>query len=790
MASEDAPQSSSHADGLPAGTVLGDTYEIVRQIALGGMAEVYRAKNIHTDEPVAVKVVLPEFARDETILALFKKEATILSRLHNDAIVHYHVFSVDRTMNRPFLVMEFVDGMALSDVIRNAPMAPSRVRQLMLRIAAGLGAAHQLGVIHRDLSPDNVILPDGDVSRTKIIDFGIAKAAAVGEGTLLGGKFAGKYNFVSPEQLGLFGGEITERSDIYSLGLVLAAALLGRPLDMSGSHFEVIEKRRAVPDLSALDPALRPIVGSMLEPDPDHRPQSMRAILDTYSMPPGAPPDTGTVFGAEMPVLPAADAWATQRSIPPQARSMPPQARSMPPQARSLPPAAGPSEPTQLLPDPRERSMPPAERTSYAPAPPVLRDMPGEPDKSPGPAGGASLKPVDVATLKGGESPFGPYDPGRLAKPLPPAGKAGRQGGAPIGAILAVAGLVIIGGAGFLGYQQHWFGGAGAPSPAASAAPEAAPTPPATASAPAVAPPATVPAPVAATPVTPAATLATPGTATATPAPAAPAPANAAAAPATTTTPPAGSGGTTAAAPVPAAEPSAPAPTVVASTGETATARLDSAADRIAWLKAYPLDECQYATATRVADTSFDIEAYGTSPAPFSRLSDAFEKRVGFAPNINLRQVDEAQCRAIDFLSSVKPAAEPGPVLSVGNDRLPNGGRLEGTLANTAGWQTELLVVDVQGNVYNVSSFLKPSGGVETFSLPVSLNGASETSNPLPTLILAISSRKPLAAAHFADVGSVWTTLRDIGKEIAANAVPVAVSTGYFQVGGKPAGGK
>ena len=164
-----------------------------------------------------------------------------------------------------FRSMEFVDGLALSDVIRNTPMAPSKVRQLMLRVATGLSAAHQLGVVHRDLSPDNIILPDGDVSKTKIIDFGIAKSAKAGEGTLLGGKFAGKYNYVSPEQLGLFGGEITERSDIYSLGLVLAAALLGTPLDMSGSHFEVIEKRRTVPDLSRLDPSLRQLVASMLE---------------------------------------------------------------------------------------------------------------------------------------------------------------------------------------------------------------------------------------------------------------------------------------------------------------------------------------------------------------------------------------------------------------------------------------------------------------------------------------------------------------------------------------------
>ena len=83
--------------------------------------------------------------------------------------------------------------------------------------------------MHRDLSPDNIILPGGKVERAKIIDFGIARSATIGGETLIGGSFAGKYNYVSPEQLGLFGGDVKEHSDIYSLGLVLAAAMRGKP---------------------------------------------------------------------------------------------------------------------------------------------------------------------------------------------------------------------------------------------------------------------------------------------------------------------------------------------------------------------------------------------------------------------------------------------------------------------------------------------------------------------------------------------------------------------------------
>ncbi|TIT05571.1 MAG: serine/threonine protein kinase, partial [Mesorhizobium sp.] len=94
----------------------------------------------------------------------------------------------------------------------------------------------------------------------------------------IGGRFAGKYNYVSPEQLGLYGGEVSEQSDIYSMGLVLAAALRGNPLDMSGSQLEIVEKRRTVPDLSDIDADFREIIEAMLQPDPKHRPISMAEI--------------------------------------------------------------------------------------------------------------------------------------------------------------------------------------------------------------------------------------------------------------------------------------------------------------------------------------------------------------------------------------------------------------------------------------------------------------------------------------------------------------------------------
>ncbi|TGQ89239.1 serine/threonine protein kinase [Mesorhizobium sp. M8A.F.Ca.ET.208.01.1.1] len=278
MSADDKTRISPQVANTAVGTQLSGIYELDERIAFGGMGEVYRGHNIQTGDHVAIKIVLPEFARDQTILSLFRKEASILNHLSHDAVVRYHVFTIDPGIGRPYLAMEFVDGESLFDIMRRGPMPTEEVRKLCHRLASGLAAVHQAGAIHRDLSPDNIILPGGRVDRAKIIDFGIARSATVGGETLIGGKFAGKYNYVSPEQLGLYSGDVSEQSDIYSLGLVLAAALRGKPIDMSGSQYEIIEKRRTVPDLSDIDDDFRDIVEAMLQPDPQDRPVSMADI--------------------------------------------------------------------------------------------------------------------------------------------------------------------------------------------------------------------------------------------------------------------------------------------------------------------------------------------------------------------------------------------------------------------------------------------------------------------------------------------------------------------------------
>jgi Protein kinase domain len=272
-------ETQSRSSRVSAGTRLNGIYEVEHQIGAGGMGEVYKGHAIQTGDPVAIKMMLGELVENEAALALFRKEASALHYLQHDAIVRYYVFTVEPVLQRPYLAMEFVDGRSLHDILRDdGPLSFEAARSLMQRLASGLQAAHDRGIIHRDVSPDNVIIPQGDVRRAKIIDFGIARSTHLGQATVIGSGFAGKYNYVSPEQLGLFGGDVTAKSDIYSLGLVLYEALTGRPLDMGGSQVEIVDKRRKVPDLGAIDMRFRPLLERMLRPNPKDRPDSMTAV--------------------------------------------------------------------------------------------------------------------------------------------------------------------------------------------------------------------------------------------------------------------------------------------------------------------------------------------------------------------------------------------------------------------------------------------------------------------------------------------------------------------------------
>ena len=285
----------SDGGAVPIGTVINNNYAITQLISAGGMGEVFRGENIHTGDAVAIKIVLQSLAHDEKIAALFKREAKVLCGLSDQSIVSYYNFLRDADLDRFCLIMEFIDGVALSDHVKDvAPLTREEGARLLRRLAAGLARAHAMDVVHRDLSPDNVMLRDGDIDEAVLIDFGIAKSSEMAESTLHG-QLAGKFKYISPEQLGHFGGEIGPRTDIYGLGLLMAAALRGEPIDMGSSVVEAVDARRGIPDVSDIDPALRPLIAHMLEPDPANRPHTMTDIITLLDDPSLIPDKYGAV---------------------------------------------------------------------------------------------------------------------------------------------------------------------------------------------------------------------------------------------------------------------------------------------------------------------------------------------------------------------------------------------------------------------------------------------------------------------------------------------------------------
>ena len=278
---------------LDIGTVINNMYRVVERLDQGGMGRVFRGVEIGTGENVAIKVILPEMAEDEKVAQMFRREARTLRQLHHDAIVRYFAYvPPDQNLNLHALVMGFIQGTKLSDALKDkGALSRDQVIKLTTRIADGLEAAHKVGVVHRDLSPDNVMLENGDIGKPILIDFGISRSSTV-KNVTLGNEFAGKLKWVSPEQLGAFGGESEAPSDVYSLGLLMVAMLTGKPLQMGSSIVEAVQMRQSVPDLSYLRSEFQDVLNKMLQPDPAKRLPGMWAVTEELRV-----LDRGTGFG-------------------------------------------------------------------------------------------------------------------------------------------------------------------------------------------------------------------------------------------------------------------------------------------------------------------------------------------------------------------------------------------------------------------------------------------------------------------------------------------------------------
>jgi serine/threonine protein kinase len=257
---------------LPPGTVLAHTYVIEQLLNRGSLGDAYRARHIELGTLHTVTIVPPRIANDTRAFKALVEQVRRLEQVHDEAVVAHQGLSHDDN-NVHYLVTEYIEGKSLGDFLRQRKLEPDEVLRLRGRLAHGLAAVHERGVMHGDLSPDAILLPDHDIDKAKLVGFGTATLATLGDATVVGKKLPSTYAFASPEQTGLFGGGTDTRSDIYSLGLVLAAAALGfgKRLDMGTTLTAAIAARRSLPDISSLPDGLRPAIAAMLQPFPENR---------------------------------------------------------------------------------------------------------------------------------------------------------------------------------------------------------------------------------------------------------------------------------------------------------------------------------------------------------------------------------------------------------------------------------------------------------------------------------------------------------------------------------------
>jgi serine/threonine-protein kinase len=261
----------------------GGRYRVDSVLGEGGMGCVYLARDAELDRPVAIKVLDERYARDPEFYERFLREARLAARLSHPNVVR--VYDTSPEGERPFIVMEYVDGWTLAEELRRQDrLAPAEAVGVVRQVCAGLQHAHEEGLVHRDVKPANLLLRrDGVV---KIVDFGIARAAEATRLTEIG-TILGTAAYLAPEQAA--GQEVTAAADVYSVGVVLYELLTGRtpyaatslPALVAAQQAGEVEPARAL--APAVSPELEAVVLACLARDPAARPESaaeLSVLLD------------------------------------------------------------------------------------------------------------------------------------------------------------------------------------------------------------------------------------------------------------------------------------------------------------------------------------------------------------------------------------------------------------------------------------------------------------------------------------------------------------------------------
>ena len=263
------------------GRVLDGRYRVGPRIARGGMATVYEAVDLRLDRVCAVKVMHAGLGDDHDFAARFVREARSAARLSHPNVVG--VFDQGDDNGTVFLAMEYIPGHTLRDVIRKeAPMAPAKALTLIEPVLSALGAAHQAGLIHRDVKPENVLIADD--GRVKVADFGLARAvSAETQHTATGGVLIGTVSYLAPELV--VDGRSDARSDVYAAGVLIYEMLTGRKPHEGESPIQVAYKHvhEDVPPPSEEVPGIPPYVDALVARatarDRGLRPADARVLL-------------------------------------------------------------------------------------------------------------------------------------------------------------------------------------------------------------------------------------------------------------------------------------------------------------------------------------------------------------------------------------------------------------------------------------------------------------------------------------------------------------------------------
>lgn len=272
--------------GSMIGKTLNNRYQLTERVGIGGMAEVYRAHDVVLDRVVAVKVMLPQYAADKTFQQRFRQEAASAAKLQSPYIVSIYDWGLDADDETYYIVMEFLKGTDLKTAIQERGAINQRkAAEIGSQVAQALQVAHDGGIIHRDIKPQNIMIqPDGNI---KVMDFGIARAGDAGlsqTATVLG-----TAHYISPEQAQ--GKELTGLSDVYSLGIVLYEATTGRlPFEGTDSVSVAVKQVNEMPPAPRsinpdIDPVLEAIIMKAMAKDPAQRfasAQDMRQALNDY----------------------------------------------------------------------------------------------------------------------------------------------------------------------------------------------------------------------------------------------------------------------------------------------------------------------------------------------------------------------------------------------------------------------------------------------------------------------------------------------------------------------------